>query len=214
MNTEPAAPNTFPAVVITAPVAGSSTTETTVPVSFVISDDATAAIDYQLFLDGVAPRIVVIDAQIGGGFGLACVSDVAITLHDAKFGLPETGLGILPAQIAPFVVQRVGLTQARRLALMGARFNGTEAVRLGIAHSVANNADELEAELALTLSHIKKCAPTANRLTKQLLHRVGAEPLAQLLDDAALQFSHCVSSAEGAEGTMAFVQKRSAAWAE
>ena len=41
-------------------------------------------------------------AVMGGGFGLACVSDVAIAAGDAKFGLPETGLGVIPAQIAPF----------------------------------------------------------------------------------------------------------------
>ena len=55
--------------------------------------------------------------RVGGGFGLACVSDIAIADHQAQFGLPETSLGLLPAQIAPFVVKRIGLTQARRLAL-------------------------------------------------------------------------------------------------
>ena len=57
-----------------------------------------------------APQTVVAileGAVLGGGFGLACVSDVAIAHQNAQFGLPETGLGILPAQIAPFVVKRV-----------------------------------------------------------------------------------------------------------
>jgi isohexenylglutaconyl-CoA hydratase len=63
---------------------------------------------------------------------LACVSDIAISLADAKFGLPETGLGVIPAQIAPFVVKRIGLTQARRLALLGSRFNGETAQKLGV----------------------------------------------------------------------------------
>ncbi len=64
-----------------------------------------------------APQLLVAlveGAVLGGGFGLACVSDVAIAAADAQFGLPETSLGILPAQIAPFVVRRIGLTQARR----------------------------------------------------------------------------------------------------
>src|SRR5690554_7218895 len=55
-------------------------------------------------------------AVMGGGFGLACVSDLAIAGPTAKFGMPETTLGVIPAQIAPFVVERIGLTQARRLA--------------------------------------------------------------------------------------------------
>jgi len=112
------------------------------------------------------------------------------------------------------VVQRVGLTQARRLALIGARFNGAEAARLGIAHQVVADGAALEAALADTLAQVRKCAPQANRATKALLHRVGHEPLAGLLDDAARQFARAVAGPEGAEGTMAFVQKRPAKWAE
>ncbi len=57
-----------------------------------------------------APQTVVVileGAVLGGGFGLACVSDVAISRDNAQFGLPETGLGVIPAQIAPFVVKRI-----------------------------------------------------------------------------------------------------------
>lgn len=164
-----------------------------------------------------APQVVIAvleGAVMGGGFGLACVSDVAIAHAAAKFALPETGLGVIPAQIAPFVVQRVGLTQARRLALLGARFDGSEAVQVGIAHHVAADAAALETLLATTLEQVKKCAPQANRATKALLHRVGTEPLNGLLDDAARQFARAVAGAEGAEGTMAFVQKRAPKWAE
>jgi len=164
-----------------------------------------------------APQVVVValeGAVLGGGFGLACVSDVAISMNNAQFGLPETGLGILPAQIAPFVVKRIGLTQARRLALLGARFNGDEALRLGIVHQVVNSTEELGTAIETTLSQIKRCAPQANRATKALLHRVGNEPLDNLLDDAARQFARAVAGSEGAEGTMAFVQKRLPTWAE
>ncbi|MBP9045481.1 MAG: enoyl-CoA hydratase/isomerase family protein [Moraxellaceae bacterium] len=164
-----------------------------------------------------APQVVVAlleGAVLGGGFGLACVSDVAIALESAQFGLPETSLGIIPAQIAPFVLQRIGMTQARRLALLGGRFNGSEAARLGIVHQVVADTDALDSALTQTLGQIRKCAPAANRNTKALLHRVGCEPLESLLDDAAKLFAHAVASPEGAEGTMAFVQKRPAKWAE
>ena len=89
-----------------------------------------------------APQVLIAVLQgavLGGGFGLACVADIAICHQDAKFGLPETTLGILPAQIAPFVVGRIGLTQARRLALTAARFNGSEAERLGLGQADASD---------------------------------------------------------------------------
>src|SRR4029079_17645724 len=96
----------------------------------------------------VQPVIAAIEGStMGGGIGLVCVSDVALALEDAHFGLPETGLGLLPAQIAPFVVRRVGLTQARRLMLTGARFDGREAARIGLVHVVC--ADGLALESAL-----------------------------------------------------------------
>ena len=83
------------------------------------------------------PQVVIMlvdGAAIGGGLGLCCVGDVTIVTRDAKFRLSETSLGIPPAQIAPFVTERVGLTHARRLMLTGARFNGAEAVQYGIGH--------------------------------------------------------------------------------
>lgn len=153
-------------------------------------------------------------AVLGGGFGLACVSDVAITAKTAKFGLPETGLGILPAQIAPFVVTRVGLTQARRLTLLGARFNGDEAYRLGIAHYVCEDDNAIEQQLDEVLSQVKRCAPEANRATKELILNVGRVKMEDLLDQAAIDFAAAVQSSEGTEGTMAFMQKRTPSWAD
>ena len=162
-----------------------------------------------------APQTVVAileGAVLGGGFGLACVSDIAISLDTAQFGLPETGLGILPAQIAPFVVKRIGLTQARRLALLGLRFDGKTAVDLGVVHQVAQDDVELEQQLTEIIQQIKRAAPLASRTTKALLHRTLNEPLGQLLDDAAQQFAQAVGGAEGQEGTMAFIQKRNPSW--
>jgi hypothetical protein len=82
-----------------------------------------------------APQAVVAvveGAVMGGGFGLCCVSDVAIAHAAAKFRLPETGLGVPPAQIAPFIVRRVGLTQARRLAVTGGALDAAQALALGL----------------------------------------------------------------------------------
>ncbi|MBG4721864.1 isohexenylglutaconyl-CoA hydratase [Pseudomonas aeruginosa] len=164
-----------------------------------------------------APQLLVAlveGAVLGGGFGLACVSDVAIAAADAQFGLPETSLGILPAQIAPFVVRRIGLTQARRLALTAARFDGREALRLGLVHFCEAAADALEQRLEETLEQLRRCAPNANAATKALLLASESGELGALLDDAARQFAEAVGGAEGSEGTLAFVQKRKPVWAQ
>jgi isohexenylglutaconyl-CoA hydratase len=163
----------------------------------------------------IQPQVMVCvleGAVLGGGFGLACVSDVAIAHASARFGLPETGLGVIPAQIAPFVVQRIGLTQARRLALTGLRVDACEALRMGLVHETADSDDALASALQTTLAGIRQCAPRANRVTKTLLHRTGHEPLENLLDHAARQFAAAVIGEEAQEGTLAFVQKRAARW--
>lgn len=162
------------------------------------------------------PQVVIVvleGAVLGGGFGLACISDIAIAADDAKFGLPETTLGILPAQIAPFVAKRIGLTQARRLALTAARFDGQEAARLGVVHFSEANTEALDIRLSEALAQIKRCAPQANAATKALLLNTELQPLGELLDEAAQSFADAVVGPEGIEGTLAFVQKRTPSWA-
>lgn len=164
-----------------------------------------------------APQAVIAvleGAVLGGGFGLACVSDVAIAHAGTKFGLPETGLGLPPAQIAPFVVQRIGLTQARRLGVCGARFDGHEALRLGIVHFVCDDQAALAARLEETLAQIRRCAPNANAVTKRLMLQVVPTAMEQVLDEAAVAFSNAVRGPEGAEGTAAFIEKRKPSWAD
>jgi len=164
-----------------------------------------------------APQAVVAvieGAVLGGGFGLACVSDVAIAHREAKFGLPETGLGLPPAQIAPFVVERIGLTQARRLGVCGGRFGGDEALSLGLVHVVAANEEEIQARLDEILRQIRRCAPNANAVTKRLMQRVGRDDMDEILDYAAEAFAQAVRGEEGTEGTTAFIEKRKPRWAE
>ncbi|SDU98716.1 enoyl-CoA hydratase/isomerase family protein [Pseudomonas mucidolens] len=162
------------------------------------------------------PQVVIVVLQgavLGGGLGLACVSDIAMADHQAQFGLPETSLGLLPAQIAPFVVKRIGLTQARRLALTAARFDGVEAARLGLVHFVEQDAQGLAQRLDEVLDQVLRCAPRANARTKALLLESLGQPLGPVLDQAAQWFAEAVSGEEGIEGTRAFVHKRKPRWA-
>lgn len=164
-----------------------------------------------------APQVVIAvceGAVLGGGFGLACVSDIAFAHTDAKFGMPETTRGLPPAQIAPFVVERIGLTQARRLALTSAQFRGAEALRLGLVHEGFASEDELQTKLADTLRQVLHCAPKANAVTKAILLNVGKLDMEEVLDDAAAKFASCVRGPEAPEGITAFMQKRAPKWAQ
>ena len=74
--------------------------------------------------------------------------------------------------------------------------------------------DALESTLEAVLSKVQRAAPHANQVTKALLHQVGQLEMEHLLDEAAQQFAAAVNSDEGAEGTLAFVQKRLPNWAQ
>lgn len=163
------------------------------------------------------PQAVVMlveGAAIGGGLGLCCVGDVTIVTRDTKFRLSETSLGIPPAQIAPFVTERVGLTHARRLMLTGARFTGEEAVQYGIGHILAADTTDMEAKCAEVLAQIALCAPGANAVTKSIVFEATRRPRADALDFAARGFAACMLSDEGREGIAAFVEKRKPKWAD
>jgi isohexenylglutaconyl-CoA hydratase len=163
------------------------------------------------------PQTIVVaveGAAFGGGLGLAAIGDVVIAMADARFAMSETGLGLVPAQIAPFVAARIGVSAARRLALTGLRFDGREAGRIGLVHYVCDDAARFEATLAKVLADIGRCAPGANAATKRLLLASRTTPLDRLLDDAAESFAAALRGAEGREGVAAFVEKRPAAWVD
>lgn len=162
------------------------------------------------------PQVVVAAVEgyaIAGGFGILCVSDVAICTEDAGFAMSETAIGIVPAQIAPFVAARIGVPQTRHLALTAARFKGSEAYRLGIAHYLVADSVALDAKLEELLKQIDRCAPLANALTKQVVMKVGTEPLSQVLDFAADKFAEARRGPEAGEGLRAFAEKRPPRWA-
>jgi isohexenylglutaconyl-CoA hydratase len=161
---------------------------------------------------GLATVAVVEGSCMGGGFGLACVADVALAGESAQFRLPETGLGVVPAQIAPFLLERLGYAEAKRLAVTGARLNAAEALALRLVHGV-HAASELDAALARVLGDILHCAPQAVAATKALLAKARWQTAATLVPEAAAVFSRAALGPEGQEGTMAFLAKRKPGWA-
>ena len=159
------------------------------------------------------PIVTVLEGTVmGGGFGLACVSDVSLAAENVAFRLPETALGIIPAQIAPFLVERIGYAEAKRLAVTGAKIDAAQALTIRLVHEVASDAAALYDTLQRTIASIQACGPNAIAVTKGLLARARMEPAEALIDEAAQLFSRAVLSDEGQEGTSAFMQKRKPNW--
>ena len=157
--------------------------------------------------------VMVLEGTVmGGGFGLACVADVALADTSANFKLPETSLGVVPAQIAPFLVERLGYSQAKRLAVTGGRLDAHAALQIGLVHVVAEGA-ALQAALDQVLADILACAPQALASTKALMDKARFAPPKEMVLQAAQVFATAAQSAEGLEGMTAFMQKRKPQWA-
>jgi isohexenylglutaconyl-CoA hydratase len=162
---------------------------------------------------GLATIAVVEGTVMGGGFGLACATDVCLAGASAVFRLPETSLGVVPAQIGPLLVERIGYAEARRLAVTGARLDAHAALALRLVHEVHDSATALDAALQRLLGEILQCAPGAVAATKALLANARFRAPADMVTEAATVFSHAVLGDEGVEGTVAFIQKRKPTWA-
>lgn len=171
------------------------------------------ALDELLTAVQFAPQVTIVvveGAAMGGGFGLVCVSDVAIATRDAIFALPEVRLGIAPSVISPFVLQRIGLSQARRLALTGRRLNGFGAQEIGLVHEVALD-NELEERLEQVVDEVMQASPDALAETKALLFAVAGLTVAESRNLRVDTLSR-LRATSGAEGMAAFKEKRKPNW--
>jgi isohexenylglutaconyl-CoA hydratase len=161
------------------------------------------------------PQVVIAvieGAAMAGGFGLACCCDVVICEASARFAMTETAIGLSPAQISPFVVQKLGYATARRLMLTAARFDGREAHALGFADFIADGAASLEAIEMQIRSQVLTCAPGAIADTKALILALPELDRAQTVQSAGETFAARMLSEEGREGVASFAEKRKPRW--
>jgi isohexenylglutaconyl-CoA hydratase len=161
---------------------------------------------------GLATVAVLEGTVMGGGFGLACAVDVALAVHGVSFRLPECALGLVPAQIAPFLVGRLGPAEARRLAITAARLDAQQALALRLVHEI-HAPDAIDAALAAVLADLRQCAPGAIASTKALMAKAHWQADASLIAQSAQVFAAAATGTEGIEGTMAFMHKRKPEWA-
>ncbi len=147
----------------------------------------------------------------GGGIGMVCVCDVAITDATTKFGLTETRLGLIPATIGPYVLARLGEGMARRVFMSARIFKADEAVELGVV-AASVNADELDAAVEAQVKPYLSVAPGAVGAAKNLARALGPRIDDRVIDDTIRRLADTWETEEAAEGIDAFLEKRNARW--
>ena len=152
-------------------------------------------------------------AALGGGAGLAAVCDIVISADDTIYGFTEVKLGIIPAVISPFVLDKIGASHARALFLTGERFDAERARQIGLIHEVVPGGT-LDAAVDARLAELHSAGPLAVAAAKLLVRRV----LDNSYDDTRGITSQAIArqrtSAEGQEGLRAFLERRRAKFAE
>ena len=152
-------------------------------------------------------------AALGGGVGLVACCDIAIGVPEAKFGLTEARLGLLPAVISPYVIAAIGSRQARRWFATGEVFDAQAAQRMGLLHEVVP-ATELDDAVQRQVALLLKAGPVATAQAKTLVRSVQAHVDRDALDGATADLIAALRvSPEGQEGLAAFLDKRPPAWA-
>ncbi|HSG55982.1 MAG TPA: crotonase/enoyl-CoA hydratase family protein [Paracoccaceae bacterium] len=147
----------------------------------------------------------------GGGVGMIAVCDVAIGAEAARFGLTEVRLGLIPANISPHVIARIGAARARATMLSGALFDAAHAERIGLLDRVVPG-DGLDAAVAAVVAAHLEAAPGAVAATKALIRDVVAAAPADHVALTSARLADAWESAEGQIGIDAFLSRQTPPW--
>jgi methylglutaconyl-CoA hydratase len=150
-------------------------------------------------------------AALAGGAGLVAACDIAIAAETARFGFTEARLGLTPATISPYVVRKIGESQARALFLTAERFEAPRAAAIGLVHQVVP-AEELDATVERTVRNLLAGGPQALAENKALLAGIRTREGDALGRFTAEMIARLRTSPEGQEGLRAFLEKRTPGW--
>ena len=149
---------------------------------------------------------------LGGGCELAQACDIVIAADDARFGLPEVSLGLIPGaggtQLTP---RAVGKSLAMEMVLAGRTLTADEALAYGLCSRVVAR-EALHDEAVALATAIAGRPPVAVRLAKRAI----AEAYEQLLEAGVAHeraaFETAFATEDAQEGMRAFVEKRAPRW--
>jgi len=149
----------------------------------------------------------------GGGVGLITCCDLAVAMETATFGLTEVRLGLAPATIAPFVINKISTGPARRYMLTGERFDAATSKSIGLLDQVCA-AGTIDDAVETLLNQLLTGGPRALGHVKELIRLVAghAGPADELDRKTSELIATLRVSREGQEGLNAFLEKRKPGW--
>ena len=154
-------------------------------------------------------------AAMGGGAGIVAACDMAVAVKGAKFAFSEVRLGLIPATIAPYVIEAVGPRAARALFATAEVFDADRAKDYGLVSQVLASADGIDGFVRTLSDAMKACAPGAVGDAKRLVNDLAGRHIDHgMMEDTARRIARARVSPEGQDGVRAFLDKRKPGWAE
>ena len=152
-------------------------------------------------------------AAMGGGAGIVAACDMAVAVEGARFAFSEVKLGLIPATIAPYVIEAIGARRARQLFLTGNAFDADYAARIGLIDLILPEGS-VDDFIGMLTDSLVGNAPGAMGDAKRLVNDIAQHKIdSGLLDDTARRIARARVSPEGLEGVRAFLDKRKPNWA-
>ncbi len=164
-------------------------------------------------LDGLPKPLIgrVNGPAYGGGVGMISVCDLAVGAARARFGLTEVRLGLIPANISPYVVARIGVANCRATMLSGALFDATRAAAMGLLSEVVDD-DALDDRIEQVVGDHLEAAPGAVAETKRLIRYVAGHPIQDNMIYTADRLADAWETEEGQTGVRCFLAKQTQPW--
>jgi enoyl-CoA hydratase/carnithine racemase len=149
---------------------------------------------------------------LGGGFELALSCDLMVAAEGCRMGLPEAGVGLLPAGGGTLLLARmVGVRRAKEIVYTRRRLEASEAQEMGLVTRVVPGAELRSAALGLA-GEVCGSSPVVVREAKRLIEASWSEPLARALEIENEAWARVIVTEDRAEGIAAFNDKRSPRW--
>jgi len=165
---------------------------------------------FSMFEQMECPTISVVDGPaLGGGCELALCSDMRVATKEAIFGLPETGLAIIPGAGGTQRLSRlIGVSRAKELIFTGDRLTADQALGIGLVNHVSADFDSAIAKAKEIAAKIGEKGPIAIRAAKKAVHfgiDLDLEKGLALEDEC---YKMVINTEDRLEGLKAFAEKR------
>lgn len=177
-----------------------------------VQDSARMARIFRRIYDYPKPTIAAVNGHaIGGGTGIAFMSDFTLAVPEAKFGYTEVKIGFVPAIVSSVLVWQVGHKIARDLLMTGRLFEAAEAHRYGLVNEVVPP-ERLLPRAHHLAAQLLENSPSSVRLTKKLINGFIAHSLDEQIAQAVEDNARIRTTEDFREGVTAFLEKRKPQW--